>query len=232
MRITSPVRTLEGRSGFGSRFVETSIARRARLHAGHANATFPGMKVIGLAGRAGSGKSAVGRALAQRPGVAFVDLDRVAWSTYQIGAPTYWRLVSCFGRGILRPDGAVDRLRLAEAAFGSARSREELDAIVHPPVIGRLRDLILEEEARGTGVLLVEGALLGSSPHVDRSLFTTILWLEASDRARRERLEACGRGGHAVREFAEPDCGAVRRVSAEGTPQDVADRIARLIDTL
>ena len=190
------------------------------------------MRVIGLAGRAGSGKTSVGQALAQRPGVAFVDLDRVAWRTYQIGTPTYWRLVSSFGQGILSPDGAVDRSRLAEAAFSSAKKREELDAIVHPAVVDRLKDLILEEEARGKSVLLVEGALLGSSPHVDRSLFTTILWLEASDHTRRERLEACGRGGHTVREFTEPGRDVVRRVSVEGTLEDAADRIARLIETL
>ena len=190
------------------------------------------MRVIGLAGRVGSGKSALGRVLAQRPGFAFVDLDRVAWSTYETGTPTYGRLVSSFGPGILRPDGTIDRSRLAEAAFSSARNREELDAIVHPAVVDRLKDLILEEEAREKSVLLVEGALLGSSPHVDRSLFTTILWLEASDRTRRERLEACGRGAHTVREFREPGRDAVRRVSAEGTLEDAADRIARLIETL
>jgi dephospho-CoA kinase len=190
------------------------------------------MRVIGLAGRAGSGKTAIGRTLAQGAGVAFVDLDRVAWDTYRPHAQTYWRLVSRFGRGILRPDGAIDRTRLAEATFKTEKNREDLNAIVHPAVIDSLKETIREETARGTRLLFVEGALLGSSPHVDRSLFTRILWLEVSDETREKRLAACGRAVHAERAFAEPTCDAVIGVNADGTVQQVADRILRLVETL
>ncbi|GAF84886.1 unnamed protein product, partial [marine sediment metagenome] len=55
-------------------------------------------RVIGLAGRPGCGKSAVARALAGRPSVEAIDLDRVAWETYVPETTTYDRLVARFGR--------------------------------------------------------------------------------------------------------------------------------------
>jgi len=187
------------------------------------------MKVIGLAGRAGSGKTAASQELAREPGVAVIDLDRVAWETYRPRSPTYWQLVSRFGRGILRLDAAVDRSRLAKAAFRTERDRQDLDGIVHPAVMSRLRELVRREEAKGTEVLYVEGALLGSSPYVDPSLFTTVLWLEASDATRAGRLAASGRAPHAGRLCPEPSAASVRRISAEGSLDDVVARIARLV---
>ena len=110
-----------------------------------------------------------------------IDLDKVAWEGYRPRTPTYWRLISRFGKDILDAEGAVDRTRLGAVVFSNERALADLNAIVHPTVIDRLREIVREEEARGTDVLLVEGALLVSSPHVDRSLFDAIIWLEASN---------------------------------------------------
>ena len=191
-----------------------------------------GMKVIGLAGRAGSGKSAVGSELAREAGVVLLDLDRVAWDAYRPRTPTYWRLVSRFGRGILGPDGTVDRSRLARLAFRIEKDRADLDSIVHPAVGDRLKDAIREETTRGTKILYVEGALLGSSPHVDRRLFSAIVWLDTSDATRRDRLAASGRSAHVDRDFPEPPGDAVCRVSGEGTVEEVASRVHSFVETL
>lgn len=188
------------------------------------------MDVIGLAGRSGSGKSAAARELSKREGVAWIDLDRVAWETYRPRTPTYWRLVSRFGREILKTDGVVDRARLADRALSDEAGRRALEAIVHPAVFERLKERIREEEARGTRTLLVEGALLGSSPHVDRGLFRAILWLEASPATRRRRLEDAGRAGHARRAIANPDPEGVLRIDAEGSVAETARRIAEAIE--
>ena len=156
-------------------------------------------RVIGLAGRPGCGKSAVARALAGRKGVEAIDLDRVAWETYAPETPTHDRLVERFGRGILSDDGRIDRERLGDLALSGAEARRDLDATVHPAVGERLVDLVSDAKRRGVEVLLVEGALLASSPYVDRSVFDRVLWLEASDGTRRARLRSDGREGHADR---------------------------------
>ena len=188
------------------------------------------MKVIGLAGRPGSGKSAVGEALSRRSGVVWVDLDRVAWETYAMGTPIHAQLVESLGCGILAPDGAIDRRRLAGFMFADPDVRGTVEAIVHPAVGERLRRRIETERRQGTSVLLVEGALLAHSVYVDRSLFDRILWLDASDDTRQARLRSSGRLSHAGRLDDRAPGEGVMRIDAAGSIADVADRIWRAIE--
>lgn len=188
--------------------------------------------MIGLAGKPGSGKSAVARELARRPGVEWIDLDRLAWETYLPGTKTHRELVERFGPCILRSDGAIDRRKLATRALADARHRADLDAIVHPAVMQRLRGEIRGREAHDVGVLLVEGALLLHSPHVDRSVFDLLVWLDASDATRAQRLERQGRGGHRSRVSDVDPSADVVRVSAEGAIDDVAARLLAVIDQM
>jgi dephospho-CoA kinase len=190
------------------------------------------MKVIGLAGWAGCGKSAVAQELSQRPGVNWVNLDSVAWEMYRPRTPTYWRLVARFGEGVLDASGSIDRSQLAALVFSDAKALADLNAITHPAVMKHLRKVVSEEEARGTALLLVEGALLGSSSYVDRALFDAILWLEASSRTREKRLRLAGRKHHAEREHPEPDRVAVIRVNAEGPLSQVVSRVQGVIAAL
>lgn len=190
------------------------------------------MKVIGLAGKPGSGKSAVARELAHHPAVTWIDLDPVAWDTYRSGKPAFDRLVARFGSRILGAAGEIERSRLAEAAFSNSDARRDLDAIVHPAVSDALAERIQSELDRGTKVLLVEGALLAISPYVDRSMFDAILWLDAPDNVRRRRLASNGREKQVDR-FGdlEPD-GTCARLSAGGTVSEVAARVWEAIEAL
>ncbi len=187
------------------------------------------MKVIGLAGPAGSGKSAVARALSQRAGVGWIDLDRLAWSTYEPGTPAFTALVVRFGVGILAPDGQIDRTELARRAFADPEAKRDLDRIVHPAVDGALARRIENEREAGREVLLVEGALIGASPHIDLGLFDVMVWLEAPRRVREKRLGSVGRGEHAARnaDLAAPR-GAVC-IDAEGPIDEVAERVWRAV---
>jgi len=189
-----------------------------------------GTRVVGLAGRPGCGKSTVAKALSGRPNVEAIDLDRMAWEAYEPETPTYERLVGRFGVGILSDDGRIDRQRLATIAFSDAATKRDLDAIVHPAVSALLEELVVTARARGVEILFVEGALLASSPHVDRSVFDAILWLEASDETRRDRLRADGREAQAGRmDGAEPGAQAIV-IDAEGAGSEVAERVWQSIE--
>jgi len=188
------------------------------------------MKVIGLAGNAGSGKSTIAQALSKRKGIKAIDLDKTAWESYRPRSSTYWRLVTRFGQEILDSEGAIDRSRLSAAVFSSDQALADLNAIVHPAVIDQLRKT-LNEEAQGTHILLVEGALLATSAHVDRSLFDSIIWLEASSETRQSRLKAAGRETHIERMLPRPRSPKVTTIDAEGSIAEVVERVAGAIET-
>jgi dephospho-CoA kinase len=197
------------------------------------------MKVIGLSGPTGSGKSAVARCLAGRPGFAYLDGDALAWATYAPGGPAYAPLVARFGKGILAQDGTVDRASLARAALATARAKADLEAIVHPRVMDEVRREAERHREAGTRVLLVEGALLLSSPHVDRSLFDAFVWLSASEGERRRRLLASGLDSETVerrlsaqRDLVPPNDPRVHVVDGEGLPSEVASRVVALLASL
>jgi len=189
------------------------------------------MKVVGIAGAPGTGKSAAAEALAERSGIVWLDLDCVAWETYAARTPTYWRLVSRFGEAILDAKGNVNRASLARAAFSDPEALAALNEIVHPAVTKRLRDRIASERAGGTRFLLVEGALLGLSPHVDPSLLDAILWFTASPGTRAERLRRAGRGDHARRPTAPAPRGATP-IDADGTLGQTVSQVDDVLASL
>ena len=190
------------------------------------------MKVIGLAGEAGCGKSAVGRILAKREGTTWVDLDQLAWESYQPNSPTYDRLVARFGKEILSASGEIARSKLGQIVFSDSASLVDLNAIVHPALSEKLRSVIDEEKAKGTRILLVEGALLGVSPHVDYSLFDAILWLTASRETRKERLRTAGRVHHLRRHLESPKAAHTINIAAEGSIEQTAKHVLEAIGHL
>jgi dephospho-CoA kinase len=114
---------------------------------------------VGLTGGLGSGKSTVGRMFADL-GVAVIDADEVGRRLMQPGQPVYDRIVEHFGPQMVRADAGLDRRALADLAFAGGRI-EELNRIVHPPVIAAQ-----EEWMRGVftadpnAVAMVESALV------------------------------------------------------------------------
>ena len=190
------------------------------------------MKIVGLAGRPGSGKSAVARILTVSSGIEWIDLDRVAWETYASGTETFDRVVERFGEGVLAEDGEIDRGELAVRVFLDPEAKSDLEAIVHTAVVDRLETLCEAQRERGKQILLVEGALLTSSPYVDRSIFDALLWLDADDAVREERLRAEGRADHVARGDDVLPGDDVVVIDAVGTIDDVAERVRARIAEL
>jgi len=162
----------------------------------------------------------------------WVDLDRLSWEIYRPQTPTYRRLVSHYGEGILDSDGAIDRKRLGRIVFSDHEALEALNAIVHPTVTDQLREIIREEEERGTKTLLVEGALLASSAYVNRTLFDVILWLEVDQDKRRERLQADGREEQIERTLSSPPDEQAVKIDASGTIEQTVNRIRSIVNSL
>jgi dephospho-CoA kinase len=89
--------------------------------------------VVGLTGGIGSGKSTVAQLLARR-GAVIIDADAIVHELQQPGALLLEQLAERFGREIITANGALDRAKLAEMAFGDDQAINDLNAIVHPAV--------------------------------------------------------------------------------------------------
>ncbi len=131
--------------------------------------------VLGVTGGVATGKSTV-LSLLQRLGARVFSADEIAREITQPGTPLFEQIVRVFGPSYLKPDGTLDRAKLAERIFQNPEDRRRLEALTHPEIIRRLRARI--EEARNQPssereVIAVEIPLLfeaGLEQLVDRIL--------------------------------------------------------------
>jgi dephospho-CoA kinase len=115
---------------------------------------------VGLTGGIASGKSTIVRMLAGL-GCMTVDADAIVARLYLPGEAGHEAIVRTYGNGILLPDGAIDRRKLADAAFSSPAEAQKLNALIHPLVIAEQARLFREAEERGQdAVYIVEATLL------------------------------------------------------------------------
>lgn len=99
------------------------------------------MLMVGLTGGIGAGKSAVAERLREH-GAVVVDADRLAREVVRPGTDGLAEVVAAFGRGVLGPDGTLDRPALGALVFGDEQARRRLEGIVHPRVRARTAELV------------------------------------------------------------------------------------------
>ena len=139
------------------------------------------MLKIGLTGGIAVGKTVVGEMFV-RLGAHLLQADTISHELIQAGQPVYDEVVRHFGRGILDPDGRINRPRLAQAAFGNPAAGveprvKELNAIVHPAVVQRENRWMDEiGNKHPDAIAIVEAALIleaGVADRFDRLIVVT-----------------------------------------------------------
>ncbi len=143
------------------------------------------MKVLGITGGVGSGKSRVTDCLKEDYHAAVCRMDDVARELQQRGTQCYEEIVRNFGCGILAPDGEIDRGKLGEVVFSDPAKLALLNRIVHPAVLKKVRDDIREKASRSVELYALEAALL---PDVGGELCDEIWYIYAAEEVRRARL--------------------------------------------
>jgi dephospho-CoA kinase len=94
------------------------------------------MKVIGLTGGIGSGKSTVARVF-ETLGVPVFDADKEAKALYSTDKTLLSELVTIFGKEILDDNGELDKNALARIVFANESALQKVNALVHPRVANR-----------------------------------------------------------------------------------------------
>ncbi|HEV7571653.1 MAG TPA: dephospho-CoA kinase [Thermoanaerobaculia bacterium] len=119
----------------------------------------------GLTGGIASGKSTIARIFATL-GCITVDADQIVARLYQPGQAGHEALVRTYGSGILLPDGAIDRRKLADVALATDEAAKALNALIHPLVVAE-EVRMMDEETRD-GIVVVEATLLIEAGGKDR----------------------------------------------------------------
>ena len=177
------------------------------------------MLTVALTGGIASGKSVVAGILREKG--CFVHSADLAARELMAPESEVWRaVVGHFGRDILGPDGAIDRRRLGAIVFADAAERAFLDALVHPRVLDKVRELVAEQKSLGRHRIFVSEAALvfeaGFAPFFDRIVVVT-----CREDVRIARLMA--RDGIGRDE-------ALRRIGAQMPQEEKAGRADYVID--
>jgi dephospho-CoA kinase len=117
------------------------------------------MRLIGLTGGIGTGKSRVAGFLREL-GVTVIDADEATRAVQAPGTEGLRLLADAFGEEILTPEGALDRPRLAAIAFADPKARQRLNEIVHPLVRRWMAERQREAAARGDPLVVLDVPLL------------------------------------------------------------------------
>lgn len=144
---------------------------------------------IGLTGNVASGKTTVSDRW-REAGIRVIDADRLGHAVLAEDEAARDALVEAFGERILAADGSIDRAALGEMAFAGDDGVRRLNAIVHPPLLERLRAELERAQQVGETLVVVDAALIfefGMEDDLDAVVLVTAPPEVRADRLRKTR---------------------------------------------
>lgn len=145
------------------------------------------MKVIGITGGVGSGKSRVLSYIEAQYGAVICQADHVAWKLQEPGEICYAEIVKAFGTGILREDKCIDRRKLGQIVFADKEKLFLLNQIMHPAVKEYIIRWIASERKKNTAYFFLEAALLLEEHY--NQICDELWYIYADEHVRRTRLK-------------------------------------------
>jgi dephospho-CoA kinase len=179
------------------------------------------MKLIGITGGIGSGKSTVGDMLAGL-GYTVIDSDRVAHELTSPGSKVLAEIVEHFGTEVLHPDGGLDRKKLGSIVFSDPSRRKELESILHPRIVAECLDRAgkADREPEGREPVFILAPLLFEAGLED--LFDSIWLCYAPDEIRIDRVMK--------RDQVERES-VIRRMRAQVSDESKREKVDIIINT-
>lgn len=146
------------------------------------------MYLIGLTGGIASGKTVVASRLAEW-GAVHIDADELAREVVEPGTPALADIEREFGRSVIGEDGRLDRAALANVIFTDPERRAALNAITHPAIKRRARELMDAASAADPHAVIVYDVPLLVEAKIDSEhSFDLIVVVNASTQTRLDRL--------------------------------------------
>ena len=118
------------------------------------------MKIIGITGGVGAGKSTILDYLSQKHNAYVIQADKIGHLVMEPGGLCYEQVIALFGRQVIKNDKTIDRGQVSDVVFGNELMRQSLDDIIHPAVREYILEEIKKQKQAGCRLLIVEAALL------------------------------------------------------------------------
>ena len=146
------------------------------------------MKVLGITGGVGSGKSEILKFLQEEYQAVICQLDEVARHLQQSGQECWRQIVETFGREMIGTDGELDRKKLGAIVFADPGKLQKLNEIVHPGVKRWVQQDIRKKEQEGVTLYVIEAALLPTAGYEE--ICDEMWYIYTEEAVRRRRLTA------------------------------------------
>lgn len=117
------------------------------------------MKIIGLTGGIGTGKSTVSAYLAQK-GCKIIDADLISHQMTEAGSPCLAEIKDAFGEDVFLRDGNLDRKKVGRLVFADAKKKETLEQIITRRVIEKTLRILQDCRARQEALVVLDAPLL------------------------------------------------------------------------
>lgn len=146
------------------------------------------MKVLGITGGVGSGKSEVLRYLQEEYHAVVTQLDEVAKELQRSGQECFCQIVEAFGTEVVGEEGELNRERLGAIVFADTERLQTLNEIVHPEVKRWVEEDISRREQEGIPLYVIEAALLPTAGY--DTICEEMWYIYTEESVRRKRLKA------------------------------------------
>jgi len=194
------------------------------------------LKLIGLTGGIGSGKSTVA-AILRDQAIPVLDADVIARAVVEPGQPAYQEIAQAWPEVIATGD-RIDRKKLGAIVFSHAPSRSRLEAITHPRIRDEVAAQAAELGAKWHGLAFLEAALLVETGFYKQ--LDGLVVVSASEEAQLARVmarDACPRASALARIRAQlPLADKIRLadyvLDNTGSLESIRAQVVRLIRTL
>ena len=145
------------------------------------------MKIIGVTGGVGAGKSTVLNYLESRYGAKLILADLVGHEVMEPGQETYGQVVKAFGPEVVSAEGTIDRKALGAIVFADEKKRMSLNRIIHPAVRQEILRRLEEAKLSHLSFVVVEAALFLEENY---DAFCDETWyIYTDEKIRRQRLK-------------------------------------------
>ena len=152
------------------------------------------MKIIGLTGGIGSGKTTVSNYLTEK-GFTVIDADKVARDIVEPGMKATKAIAFEFGEDMINPDGSLNRKKLGDAVFSDKEKLLKLNKITHQEILDRIKKNILELKNDKAELIFIDAPLLFETG-IDSMVHETWV-IDAPESIRIERIK--------IRDFIEDE---------------------------